>query len=59
MYQKAIFTGLCAPNKEKIKAGEFAEICLLSDINAILSADFTETAKWERELNLIAADKVS
>ncbi len=47
LHEGAQLTGLCAPNAEKIKAGEFAELCLLLDIYSILSKDFSKTAKYE------------
>ncbi len=39
------FTGLCPSNAGRIKAGEFAETCLLLEVYAILSDDFRYTAK--------------
>ena len=45
LYEKADRTGLCPPNKDRIKAGEFAETCMLIESLGILSADFTETEK--------------
>ena len=45
LYDTSIRTGLCTPNKDRIKSGEFAETCMLIESLGILSADYTETAK--------------
>ena len=44
LYETSGRTGLCPPNKDRIKAGEFAETCLLIESLGILSADYSETA---------------
>ena len=53
LYEKSGRTGLCAENKELIKAGEFAETCMLAESLQLQSEDFSQSA----ECNLFIAQE--
>ena len=45
LHEGAKSVGLCPAELDRIKAGEFAEVCLLLEVYAILSNDFGKDSK--------------